>query len=131
MTQNPIRFHRLALVAAAITAVGLFTAGCGGDNGSGSAGGTIEISADPSGAIKYEQTEVTAPAGEVTIDFTNESSVPHDVAIEEGSEVLGKTDIITESSTSTTVELSPGTYTFYCTVQGHRQAGMEGTLVVE
>ena len=99
--------------------------------GGGGAGGgsTVKISADPSGALKYEQTDVSATAGSITIDFTNMSSLPHDVTIE-GNGASGATDQITDSTTSTTVDLDPGTYTFFCSVDGHRAAGMEGTLTV-
>ena len=99
--------------------------------GGGAAGGgsTVKISADPSGALKYEQTDVSATAGSITIDFTNMSSLPHDVTIE-GNGASGATDQITDSTTSTTVDLEPGTYTFFCSVDGHRAAGMEGTLTV-
>src|SRR5215213_4392872 len=95
--------------------------------GGGGGGSTVKISADPSGALKFEQTDVSATAGSITIDFTNMSSLPHDVMIE-GS---GGTDEITNSTTSTTVELEPGTYTFFCSVDGHRADGMEGTLTVK
>ena len=95
--------------------------------GGGGGGSTVKISADPSGALAYEQTDVSATAGSITIDFTNMSSIPHDVTIEGD----GATDEITDSSTSTTVDLEPGTYTFFCSVDGHRAAGMEGTLTVE
>jgi plastocyanin len=101
-----------------------------GSGGGGGGGSTVEISADPSGALKYEQTDVSATAGSVTIDFTNMSSLPHDVTIE-GNGASGATDTITNSSTSTTIDLDPGTYTFFCSVDGHRAAGMEGTLTVK
>ena len=97
--------------------------------GGGGGGSTVKISADPSGALKYEQTDVSATAGSITIDFTNMSSLPHDVTIE-GNGASGATDTITDSTTSTTVDLEPGTYTFFCSVDGHRAAGMEGTLTV-
>jgi plastocyanin len=98
--------------------------------GGGGGGSTVKISADPSGALSYEQTDVSATAGSITIDFTNMSSLPHDVTIE-GNGASGATDEITNSSTSTTVDLEPGTYTFFCSVDGHRAAGMEGTLTVK
>jgi plastocyanin len=98
--------------------------------GGGGGGSTVKISADPSGALSYEQTDVSATAGSITIDFTNMSSLPHDVTIE-GNGASGATDEITNSSTSTTVDLDPGTYTFFCSVDGHRAAGMEGTLTVK
>ena len=110
------------------------TSGGGGATTSGGGGGggsTVQISADPSGALKFEQTSVEATAGSVTIDFTNDSSLPHDVKIE-GNGVSGEgTDEVTGGSTSATVDLQPGTYTFFCSVDGHRAAGMEGTLVVK
>ena len=60
------------------------------------------------------------------------SRMAHDVAIENSAgETIGKTETITEGSDSTEVELKPGTYHFYCTVPGHREAGMEGTLIVK
>jgi plastocyanin len=98
--------------------------------GGGGGGSTVKISADPSGALKYEQTDVSATAGSITIDFTNMSSLPHDVTIE-GNGASGATDQITNSTTSTTVDLEPGTYTFFCSVDGHRAAGMEGKLTVK
>ena len=97
--------------------------------GGGGGGSTVQISADPSGALKYEQTDVSASAGTITIDFTNMSSLSHDVRIE-GNGASGGTDQITDSSTTATVDLEPGTYTFFCSVDGHRAAGMEGTLTV-
>ena len=100
-----------------------------GGGGGGGGSSTVKISADPSGALKYEQTDVSATAGSITIDFTNMSSLPHDVTIE-GNGASGATDQITDSTTSTTVDLEPGTYTFFCSVDGHRAAGMEGTLTV-
>jgi plastocyanin len=128
----------LVLVLAALV---LALSACGGGSssssttpattggGGGGGGSTVQISADPSGALKYEQTDVSATAGSITIDFTNMSSLPHDVTIE-GNGASGATDQITDSTTSTTVDLEPGTYTFFCSVDGHRAAGMEGTLTV-
>jgi plastocyanin len=101
--------------------------------GASSGGGsTIDISADPSGALAFEQTDVTADAGKDTLDFTNDSSTPHDVVIEDdGGTEVGKTDVISGDSATADVDLKPGTYTFFCSVPGHREAGMEGTLTVK
>jgi uncharacterized cupredoxin-like copper-binding protein len=138
-----------ALLALALAAVALVA--CGDDNGTTTtetggaaagetteAGGQAEggeavvFEADPNGALAYTVTEASTEAGKVEIELVNDAAVPHDVAIEDSDgETIGKTDTITESSTSTTVDLEPGTYTFYCSVPGHRQAGMEGTLTVE
>ena len=103
-------------------------------NKSASAGGgsTLEFEADPNGQLAYTTTEATAKAGKVTVDFKNPQGLTHDVAIEdEKGETVGKTELIADSSTSTTVNLKPGTYHYFCTVPGHREAGMEGTLTVK
>jgi plastocyanin len=109
-------------------------AAAGGKEAGGSAGGgsTLEFEADPSGELAYTTTEASAKAGKVTIDFNNPQGLTHDVAIEDsGGETVGKTDLIASEETSTSVNLKPGKYTFYCSVPGHREAGMEGTLTVE
>ena len=62
--------------------------------------------------------------------MSNASPVEHDVAVAQGSTVLGQTPVFAGGSKSVTLTLKPGKYTFYCTVPGHRQAGMEGTLTV-
>ena len=97
----------------------------------GGAGGTVEVSA--SEGIAYDQSSLEAPAGTVTIDFTNDSGIPHDVVIEDasGAEVAA-TDEITEGTTSAEAELEAGTeYTFYCSVDAHREQGMEGPLTAQ
>ena len=58
----------------------------------------------------------------MTIDFTNASPVEHDVAIAQGSTVARADAVFTGGSKTLTLTLKPGTYTFYCTVPGHRQA---------
>jgi plastocyanin len=94
------------------------------------AGGTLQLAADPS-AIAYDTTSLTSEAGEVTIDFTNPAPLEHDVAIEKDGKEIAASELIAESETSVSAELEPGTYTFLCTVPGHAEAGMEGTLVVK
>jgi plastocyanin len=105
----------------------------GKESGASEGGGsTVKFEADPSGELAYTTTKASAKAGEVTVDFNNPQSLTHDVAIEDsGGKEVGKTELIGEGETSTSVELKPGTYTFYCTVPGHREAGMEGTLTVK
>jgi plastocyanin len=93
-------------------------------------GGTVKLAADPTD-IAYDTTSLSSKPGKVTIDFTNPSALEHDVAIEaEGKEIAGS-ELIAKSETSVSADLAPGTYTFYCTVPGHREAGMEGTLTVK
>ena len=100
--------------------------------GGGAGGGTVSVEADPSGNLAYTQTSLTANAGSDTIDFNNSSSTPHNVTIQDSSgKTVGATDTITGSKSSTTVDLKAGTYTYFCSVDSHRQAGMEGTLTVK
>jgi plastocyanin len=88
---------------------------------------TLRLTADPGGALTFDQTSLAAPAGTITIELVNESSVPHNVAVE-GEGLSEESPTVTGESTSLTVELEAGTYTFFCSVPGHREAGMEGTL---
>lgn len=102
------------------------------EEGGGGAASTLEFEADPNGQLAFTTTEATAKAGKVTIDFTNPQALPHDVKIESsGGKEIGGTETVSEGSDSATVNLKPGTYTFYCSVPGHREAGMEGTLTVK
>jgi len=107
-------------------------AGAKEEEGGGGAATTLKFEADPGGQLAYTTTSASTKAGEVTIDFTNPQPLPHDVKIESSDgEEIGGTDTVSEGSESATVELEPGTYTFYCSVPGHREAGMEGTLTVK
>jgi plastocyanin len=105
----------------------------GGSNEAGGGGGaTLSFEADPDGALAYTTTEATTKAGKVTLELDNPQSLSHDVVIEDSSgKEVGATEVIADDSDSTTVNLKPGTYTFFCSVPGHREAGMEGTLTVE
>jgi uncharacterized cupredoxin-like copper-binding protein len=116
--------------AAETTSGGSAEAG-GGGNAEGS--GSIVKIATPTGTnLAYTTTKATAKAGPVSIEFNNPQELQHDVAIEDsGGEVLGETELVAGGSATTTVNLKPGTYTFFCTVPGHREAGMEGTLTVK
>jgi plastocyanin len=135
----------LALLA--LAALGL--AACGGDDettsssaattseettaaDSGGAAETIEVSADPDGALAFTTTDLSAKAGAAEISFDNPSSTPHDVRIEssDGADI-GGTEEVTGGTATATVDLEPGTYTYFCSVDGHRAAGMEGTLTVK
>jgi plastocyanin len=90
----------------------------------------LKLAADPGGQLSYDTKQLAAKAGKVTITMTNMSPIEHDVAIAKGSTVLGATPTFHGGRKTLTLNLKPGTYTFYCTVPGHRQAGMEGTLTV-
>jgi plastocyanin len=93
--------------------------------------GQLQINADPNGQLKFLASSASASTGHVTINMNNKSSVPHDIAIQgSGINQIGK--VVSNGGTSTvSTSLKPGKYTFYCSVPGHRQAGMVGTLTVK
>jgi uncharacterized cupredoxin-like copper-binding protein len=91
---------------------------------------TLKLAANPAGQLAFDTKTLSAKAGKVTIDFSNSSPIEHDVAVAQGSAVAGQTPVFTGGAKQLTLTLKPGTYTFFCTVPGHRQAGMEGTLTV-
>jgi plastocyanin len=93
-------------------------------------GGTLKLAAEAA-AIAFDTKQLTSKPGKVTIDFDNPAPISHDVVIAQGDKVLAKSALIMGSQTSVSAELAPGSYTFYCSVPGHREAGMEGTLTVK
>src|SRR3954447_10590923 len=114
---------------AASTPASTTPAGGGGGAGGGS---TVDFSTPSGSDIAFDQTDASAKAGRVTINFDNKQALPHDVKIEDSSgQELGGTDEVASGTATATVELQPGTYTFFCSVDGHRVAGMEGTLTVK
>jgi plastocyanin len=128
-------------IATTAVCAALALAGCGSSNsgggssstpasgGGGGGSSSVSLSAPADGSLKFDQATATAKAGSVTIKFDNPSSIPHGVSIE-GNGVAKASDVITSKNTSFTVDLKPGTYTYFCPVDGHRAAGMEGKLTV-
>lgn len=93
-------------------------------------GEALRVTADSSGQLRFNETSLSSPAGSVTIQFNNPSSVPHNVRLEQDGRDVGGTRTVTNTRTSARVRLQPGRYTFYCSVDAHRQGGMQGTLNV-
>ncbi len=98
-----------------------------GDDGGGGEATTIELAADPDGQFAFQQEELTAPAGAITIEFSNPAAIPHNVSIE------GQTSetIAGGATTKLDLDLESGEYDFICAVPGHAAGGMTGTLTVE
>jgi uncharacterized cupredoxin-like copper-binding protein len=142
------RPRRPLAAIAAVAAAATVLAACGGGGSGGSAssqpvkpssssasavgpGGKLSLEADPSGQLRFNKKTLQSKPGKVTIVMTNPSPLSHSVAIE-GSGVNSTGAVVTKGGTSTvTADLRPGTYTFFCTVPGHREAGMQGTLTVK
>ena len=94
-------------------------------------GSTLDLTADPGGGLTFDKTRAAVFAGRVTVRLANDSSVEHNVTIAQGSKTLGATKTVTRSSSTLSVQLPGGEYVFYCSVPGHRESGMEGTLTAE
>lgn len=94
-------------------------------------GRRLALVADPGGALRFDKTRAAVLAGRVTIRLTNDSTVEHNVTIAQSSKTLGVTKTISESTDTIMLELARGDYVFFCSIPGHRQSGMEGTLTVE
>jgi plastocyanin len=137
------------MAVAALAVLGLAACGGGGDNnettaasaapatttataGGGGGGSTVDISTPSGSQLAFDQKDVSAKAGSVTISFDNKQPLQHDVKVEDSSgQELGGTDLVSDATATATVDLQPGSYTFFCSVPGHREAGMEGTLTVK
>ena len=143
------------ILAAVLVSLALIAAGCGGDdddggggggggstdssgaqgNGAdtgeaaGGGGGKLKLVADPGGGLKFDKTQLSAKPGKVTITMDNQSNVPHAVEVE-GNGVEEETKTLTKGTADVTVDLKAGKYEFYCPVDGHKEAGMKGTLTV-
>jgi plastocyanin len=99
-----------------------------------SSGGSskLSLSANKEGQLSYNTKTLSAKAGAVSIAFENASPVGHNVTIESSSgETVGATPTFQGGSKTVSLNLKPGTYKFFCSVPGHRQAGMEGTITVK
>jgi plastocyanin len=144
----PRRFAVPLIAAGILVPIGV--AGCGSSYSNGSSdggnskrydtttaaaatpGATVNLVADPNGLLMFDTTTLTAKAGTVTISMKNPSStgMPHGIAVQ-GNGVDKDGPTVQPGGTSTvTVTLKPGTYTYYCPVAGHEAAGMKGTLTV-
>ena len=133
------------LVASAAAAIALIAAGCGGgdDDGSsaqaggsqappiGGGGSKLALSADASGKLAFDKKSLQGKAGRVTIVMKNPAPLSHNVSLE-GAGLDEEGEIVGQGGTSSvSATLKPGTYTFYCSVPGHREGGMEGKLTIK
>jgi plastocyanin len=155
---NRFSFKTLTMLLLLVLSLGLLAAGCGDDDDdSGDSGDTVEMTTEdtttaeePSAeepadaepqvievpvvegnALAYAVTEVRAAPGTITLTSVNNQSIPHNIAIDEPEQQIG--EIVQDGGTSEiTITIDePGEYEFYCSVPGHREAGMVGTLIVE
>jgi plastocyanin len=100
------------------------------EGGAKGPGGTLQLAASPT-QLAFDKKSLASKPGKVTIDFENPAALQHDVAIEKEGKIVAVSALIGEGKTSISANLAPGSYTFLCTVPGHAEAGMEGTLTVK
>ena len=103
----------------------------GAEEGGATGASSLDLSAPEDGTLAFDTDQLDAAAGEVTINFDNPAALEHDVTIEQDGEEIAKSDLVSEGTTEVSADLEPGEYIFYCSVPGHREGGMEGTLTVK
>jgi plastocyanin len=91
----------------------------------------LKLTADPTGNLKFNTNALSAKAGPVTITMTNPSPVSHNVTLQTPQGVKGGATVGKGGTSTVTATLKPGNYVYYCSVPGHRQAGMQGTLTLK
>ena len=117
-----------------IVPIVLLAAGCGGGSGGGSStpanAQVVEIDIAQSG-FAFTTSTATAKAGPVVLKAKNPQSISHDISLK-GNGINVHGNMVSSGGVSTVVitDLKPGTYEYYCSVPGHEQAGMKGTLTV-
>jgi plastocyanin len=90
--------------------------------------GTLQIDADPTGQLAFVTDAATGTPGQITVKMANKSGTPHDIVIDD----KGKGEVVKDGGVSQfQADFTAGSYTFYCSVPGHRQAGMQGKLTVK
>jgi plastocyanin len=121
----------LVVLASTVMATALVACGGGGDSSST----TLKLVADPNGAAKFDKSSLTADAGKITIELSNPTKTPQDVAIkDQAGKVFGITNdgkYVTNGTASVTVDLDAGSYIYYSTQPGYRDRGMQGILTVK
>lgn len=129
---------RTSLSAVLVLVLGLALAGCGGGPEpeattvptSGDAGASATLQLVGTDGLSFEPEQASAIAGEVTVELTAEPGVQHNVVIEGLLDEQAVVEAAAGETATATVSLEEGSYTFYCGIPGHREAGMEGTLEV-
>jgi len=142
--------RNLLVLTALIALIAALMVGCGGsddssDSSSSSSDSTastdtgstpptesVALQADPGGALAYVEKTLSAKPGELSIAFTNDSPIAHNVAVDDSKgNQLVESEIVTGASTTAQFTAKPGKYTYYCTLPGHEEAGMKGTLTIK
>jgi uncharacterized cupredoxin-like copper-binding protein len=131
-----------------VAALALIAAGCGSsnnDNKSSSSTPKTQTQASSGGAsapgtlaenatdFKFSQPNPTVKAknGAVTVTLRNSGGVTHAIEIQAPKGEFRSKQISPGQTTQVTAKLAPGTYQFYCPVDGHKMLGMKGKIKVQ
>ena len=136
-TSSHGHFPGRAGMSAVVAATALIVSGCGGGGGADPTAGPTTGTASPTAAgvvvnitgteYSFAPKQLKASAGPTTFRLTNNGAMEHDFVIDAlHLHVMARPG----KTAGTTVTLKPGTYVVYCSVPGHRQSGMQGTLIV-
>jgi plastocyanin len=146
-----MKAFRVFPILALVALVAAFAGGCGGDDDndneattsttqttatepSGGGGGATTVSMDE---YKFDPDALSVSRGD-TLTVENKGSIGHNLTIEKGPDpkkksqkLAGTSTFLPDKSEKLTVDLSPGKYAIVCTVAGHRELGMTGTITVK
>ena len=144
-----MRMNRVLGVLAALLSVALigFVVGCGSDDGDSSSttasststaaaggGGTTDVGMTE---FKFDPNDLEVTAGD-TIALSNDGKIPHNFTIVEGNDPTGggaelaaSDDVSPGDTGDLTVDVEPGKYSFLCTIPGHAEQGMTGSITVD
>jgi plastocyanin len=97
------------------------------------AASSLDVTSPSDGGLVFDPDSLEAQPGSLTITYSNPSPVAHSLAVEDAEAmVLGETEVFSAGEQEVTInDLAPGEYVYFCTVPGHREAGMEGDLTVQ
>ena len=94
----------------------------------GGSGETVDISETE---FKLDPSDPSTKAGNVTFQVTNDGQTVHNLEVE-GNGVEETTDDLQPGDQGVlSVDLQPGTYEMYCSIDSHREQGMEGEITVQ
>jgi len=127
--------HKRAAIAT-VAALGVLLGACGGSSGGGATQtttGPIDLTVkalDPGGKYSFDSKSYTAKAGTVNVALVNAGQENHNLLVEGVDKNKFKLTVTPGQTATGSVSLPAKTYTIYCDIAGHRQAGMEAKLVV-
>jgi plastocyanin len=121
----------VALATAGVVVLSIASCGDnGGSTGDASVADLLVLGED----IRFDAREYALAAGAATVECRNVGSIPHNLVFETGvgAPEAGNPSVTQGPGESVTyrLELESGSYAFYCSVAGHREAGMEAVLNV-